>query len=67
MGNFGLTEILLIFFVILIFFGGKKIPEIAKGLGEGIKNFKKSVSNEDSDDKIEKDEKDDIDTPKIDK
>ena len=64
MGNLGLPEILIIFFVILIFFGGKKIPEIAKGLGEGIRSFKKSISDDDSGDKIEKDEKD---TPKIDK
>jgi sec-independent protein translocase protein TatA len=67
MGNLGLPEILIIFFVILIFFGGKKIPEIAKGLGEGIRSFKKSISDDDSDDKIETDEKDEKDTPKIDK
>ena len=67
MGNLGLPEILIIFFVILIFFGGKKIPEIAKGLGEGIRSFKKSISDDDSDDKIETDGKDEKDTPKIDK
>ena len=43
MGNIGAPELLLIFLFILIFFGGKKIPEIAKGLGDGIREFKKAV------------------------
>jgi sec-independent protein translocase protein TatA len=43
MGNLGATEILLILFVILIFFGAKKIPELAQGLGKGIKEFKKAT------------------------
>jgi sec-independent protein translocase protein TatA len=42
----GSTEIVLILFVVLLLFGGKKIPELAKGLGSGIKNFKKAI-NED--------------------
>jgi sec-independent protein translocase protein TatA len=42
----GGTEWLLIALVILLMFGGKKIPELAKGLGSGIKNFKKAM-NED--------------------
>jgi sec-independent protein translocase protein TatA len=43
MGNLGTTEILLIFLVILIFFGAKKIPELAQGLGKGIREFKKAT------------------------
>jgi sec-independent protein translocase protein TatA len=43
MGNLGATEILLILFVILIFFGAKKIPELAQGLGKGIREFKKAT------------------------
>jgi len=42
----GGSEWLLIALVILLMFGGKKIPELAKGLGSGIKNFKKAM-NED--------------------
>jgi sec-independent protein translocase protein TatA len=43
MGNFGTTEILLIVLVVLIFFGAKKIPELAQGLGKGIREFKKAT------------------------
>lgn len=39
-GNMGGYEILLILVVILIFFGAKKIPELARGLGRGIREFK---------------------------
>ncbi len=40
-------ELLVIALVILLLFGGKKIPELAKGLGSGIKNFKKAVKDDD--------------------
>lgn len=43
MGNLGTTEILLIVLVVLIFFGAKKIPELAQGLGKGIREFKKAT------------------------
>ena len=43
MGNFGTTEILLIVLVVLIFFGAKKIPELAQGLGKGIREFSKAA------------------------
>ena len=43
MGNLGVTEILLIVLVILVFFGSKKIPELAQGLGKGIREFKKAT------------------------
>lgn len=39
-GKFGATEIILIAVVILLFFGGKKIPELMRGLGRGMKEFK---------------------------
>ena len=42
----GGMEWLLIAFVVLLLFGGKKIPELAKGLGSGIKNFKKAVKDD---------------------
>ena len=38
-------ELILILAVVLLLFGGKKIPQLAKGLGEGIRNFKKSVKD----------------------
>ena len=47
MGDVGFGEILLIVFVIVIFFGAKKIPEIAQGLGKGIREFKKAVRGDD--------------------
>jgi sec-independent protein translocase protein TatA len=40
------VELLVIALVILLLFGGKKIPELAKGLGSGIKNFKKAVKDD---------------------
>ncbi len=40
-------EILIIVIVFVLLFGGKKIPELAKGLGEGIRHFKESVKGED--------------------
>ena len=39
----GMPEILLVLAVILIFFGAKKLPELAKGMGQGIKEFKKAT------------------------
>lgn len=46
MGIPGGMEWILIALVILLLFGGKKIPELAKGLGSGIKNFKKAVKDD---------------------
>ena len=40
MGNLGATEIILILLVVLLLFGAKRIPEIARGLGKGIREFK---------------------------
>ena len=40
MGSLGAPEIILIIIAILILFGGKKIPELMKGLGKGMKEFK---------------------------
>ncbi len=42
----GGMELLLIVLVVVLLFGGKKIPELAKGLGSGIKNFKKAVKDD---------------------
>jgi sec-independent protein translocase protein TatA len=42
-GNIGTGEILLVILFILIFFGAKKIPELAQGLGKGIREFRKAA------------------------
>lgn len=42
-GSLGLTELLIILFIIVLIVGGKKLPQLGAGLGEGIKNFKKSI------------------------
>jgi sec-independent protein translocase protein TatA len=42
--NFGIWEVLIIAFVVLLLFGGKKIPELMKGLGKGVKSFKEGMS-----------------------
>lgn len=42
-GNIGTPELLMIFLILLLFFGARKIPEFAKGLGEGIREFKKAM------------------------
>jgi sec-independent protein translocase protein TatA len=43
MGSIGFPELILIFIIVLLIFGGKKIPELAKGLGEGIRSFRESL------------------------
>ncbi len=53
----GGMEWLLIALVVLLLFGGKKIPELAKGLGSGIKNFKKAVKEDDEEVVVKTEEK----------
>lgn len=43
-GGFGMQEVLLIALVVLLFFGGKKIPELMKGLGKGVRSFKEGMN-----------------------
>jgi sec-independent protein translocase protein TatA len=47
MGNFGATEIILILLVIVLLFGGRKIPELMKGIGQGLRDFKKASKVDD--------------------
>jgi sec-independent protein translocase protein TatA len=46
MGRFGVTEMLIILVVVVLLFGGKKIPELLKGLGTGIKEFKNAAKED---------------------
>ena len=57
LGGMGGTEIFLIILVLLLFFGGKKIPELAKGLGRGIKEFRDGSKGIDDDEKKVEDKK----------
>ena len=45
MGNLGWTEIVLIALIVLLLFGGKKIPELMRGLGRGVREFKDAKDN----------------------
>ncbi len=58
-GGLGLPEILIIALIILLLFGGRKIPELMKGLGKGVKAFKDGVNeiNEEISDKKEEEDK----------
>lgn len=44
-GGLGMSEVLVIALVVLLFFGGKKIPELMKGLGKGVRSFKEGMNN----------------------
>ena len=57
MGNFGATEIILILLVVVLLFGGRKIPELMKGIGQGMKEFKKASRVEDEPEKKSTDTK----------
>lgn len=48
-GGIGMQEILIIAFVVLLLFGGKKIPELMKGMGKGIRSFKEGMNEVEKD------------------
>ena len=55
-----MTEIIIIALIVLLLFGGKKIPELMKGLGKGVRSFKDGMSGKDDEslqDDLKKDEK----------
>ena len=56
-GGIGFQEILLIALIVLLFFGGKKIPELMKGLGKGVKSFKDGMKEGDVDVNVDDNEK----------
>ena len=51
--NLGMPEIIIISIIVLLLFGGKKIPELMKGIGKGIRNFKDGVKGIEDDIKID--------------
>jgi sec-independent protein translocase protein TatA len=53
MGKIGFTEILLILLVVVLLFGGRKIPELMKGIGQGMKEFKKASKYDPEEEKKE--------------
>ena len=50
-GPIGWSELLLLVILLVILFGGRKIPELARGLGEGIRNFRQAIRGDDADGK----------------
>jgi sec-independent protein translocase protein TatA len=50
-GSLGMGEILLILLIVVLIFGTSRIPDLGRGLGEGIRNFKKSVRGEEDEKK----------------
>ena len=57
LGMIGAPQIILIIAVVLLLFGGRKIPELMKGLGSGIKEFKNATKEDDDPAKLDKDKK----------
>ena len=53
LGNLGTGEISIIAIIVLLLFGGKKIPELMKGIGKGVKNFKDGVRGLEDDIKLD--------------
>ena len=53
LGNLGTGEIIIIAIIVLLLFGGKKIPDLMKGIGIGVKNFKDGVKGLEDDIKID--------------
>jgi len=52
--NIGTGEVIIIAAVLMIFFGGKKLPELARGIGEASREFRKALNAEDNKPKIKK-------------
>jgi sec-independent protein translocase protein TatA len=44
-GSFGMQELLIVLVIVIVIFGGSKIPQLGKGLGEGIRNFKSAIKS----------------------
>lgn len=53
LGGIGMQEVLLIALVVLLFFGGRKIPELMKGIGKGVRSFKEGMDGAGKSEKAE--------------
>jgi sec-independent protein translocase protein TatA len=53
MPSLGVPELIIIFLIVILLFGASRLPQIGKGLGEGIRNFKKGVKSDDGPDRLE--------------
>jgi sec-independent protein translocase protein TatA len=62
--NLGLPELLVILVIVVLIFGAGKIPQLGKGLGEGIKNFKEAMRDGQSTDSKDASKNDGTDKPK---
>jgi sec-independent protein translocase protein TatA len=51
MGRIGLPEILMVLFIVIIFFGANRLPQLGKGIGAAIRNFKSGMKDDSPDDR----------------
>jgi sec-independent protein translocase protein TatA len=51
MGRFGIPELLIIMVIVILIFGANRLPDIGRGIGKGIRNFKDATKNDKDDDK----------------
>ncbi len=57
MGNLGVSELVIILLIVIVIFGATRLPQLGKGLGEGIRNFKSSLKTGDDVDDVEEEAK----------
>ena len=57
MGNVGFGELLIVLIIVLVLFGAKRLPDIGKALGEGIREFKKAIQGSSGKEKDEEEKK----------
>jgi sec-independent protein translocase protein TatA len=53
MPNLGFSELIVVFLIVVVLFGASRLPQIGKGLGEGIKNFKKGLKGDETPEQLE--------------
>jgi sec-independent protein translocase protein TatA len=54
MGRLGFPELMVILFIVVMIFGANRLPQLATGIGKGIRNFKDATKDDDKDDKDDK-------------
>jgi sec-independent protein translocase protein TatA len=58
MPSLGVPELMIIFLIVVLLFGASRLPQIGKGLGEGIRNFKKGIKGDDGPERLEEGKRD---------